>query len=145
MFTGIISIIGRIYSKTDYIINSITEICIQIFSPEFLTDKEIGGSISVNGVCLTIVKLELNKVWFQVMKQTLERTNLGLLTNGDYVNIEGSMSSNKYDIDGHIVTGHVDGTVIVTKICKNQEGSFKIYIKINHVDNFHNNWIVNSG
>jgi diaminohydroxyphosphoribosylaminopyrimidine deaminase/5-amino-6-(5-phosphoribosylamino)uracil reductase len=144
MFTGIITTIGKIYSKTDYIINSITEICIEIFCAEFLIDKEIGGSIAINGVCLTIVKFEKDKVWFQVMKQTLERTNLNSLINGDRVNIEGAMA-NKSFIDGHIVSGHIDGTATITKIVRNTDESVLVYIKIWNVDNFLKEWLVSRG
>jgi len=142
MFTGIITEIGILYDIVN--ISSIREICIEITNKEFIKSKEIGGSIAINGVCLTIVKIEYNKLWFQVMKKTLERTNLHLLKKKHYVNIEGAMKKDSY-IDGHIVSGHIDGTVIVTKINKNLDNSMFIYMKIKDVDSFDFNWIVERG
>jgi len=142
MFTGIITAIGKITNIQNA--DLITEICIEIDNNEFIKSKEIGGSIAVNGVCLTIVMIEYNKVWFQVMKKTLERTNLHLLKKKNYVNIEGAMKIDS-NIDGHIVLGHVDGTVIVTKINKNLDKSIFVYMKIHNVDNFDLNWIVDRG
>ena len=142
MFTGIITDVCIIYDITDN--NSIREICIQINNKEFIKDKEIGGSIAINGVCLTIVKIEDDKLWFQVMKKTLERTNLYLLEKQNYINVEGAMKRESY-IDGHFVSGHVDGTVIVTKINKNSDNSVFVHMKINKVDNFELNWMVYRG
>ena len=68
-----------------------------------------------NGVCLTVVKLEEGTYTVTAMKETLNRSNLGLLKAGDLVNIERSMLMNGR-LDGHIVQGHVDQTAICKKV-----------------------------
>ncbi len=73
------------------------------------TDLEPGESIAVNGACLTFEKESAGALVFFVMKETLDRTNLGLLKVGDKVNVERSMLMNGR-LDGHIVQGHVDET-----------------------------------
>jgi riboflavin synthase len=73
-------------------------------------DVQLGESIAVNGVCLTVAeKLHEHAVGFDVIKETLEKTNLGMLTTGDEVNIERSLRAGDR-ISGHFVQGHVDGT-----------------------------------
>lgn len=75
----------------------------------FTNELEIDQSVSHNGVCLTVVKIDGDKYTVTAMKETLERSNLGLLKVGDKVNVERSMLMNGR-LDGHIVQGHVDGT-----------------------------------
>ena len=75
----------------------------------FVGDLKIDQSISHNGVCLTVVGLTENTYTVTAMKETLERSNLGLLKVGDKVNVERSMVMNGR-LDGHIVQGHVDET-----------------------------------
>jgi len=75
----------------------------------FVNELGIDQSVAHNGVCLTIVKIEGNHYVVTAMKETLDRTNLGLLQVGDKVNVERSMLMNGR-LDGHIVQGHVDET-----------------------------------
>lgn len=75
----------------------------------FTNELKIDQSVSHNGVCLTVVKIDGDKYTVTAMKETLERSNLGLLKMGDKVNVERSMLMNGR-LDGHIVQGHVDGT-----------------------------------
>ena len=75
----------------------------------FTNELEIDQSVSHNGVCLTVVNIDGDKYTVTAMKETLERSNLGLLKVGDKVNVERSMLMNGR-LDGHIVQGHVDGT-----------------------------------
>ena len=75
----------------------------------FTNELKIDQSVSHNGVCLTVVKIDGDKYTVTAMKETLERSNLGLLKVGDKVNVELSMLMNGR-LDGHIVQGHVDGT-----------------------------------
>lgn len=75
----------------------------------FTNELKIDQSVSHNGVCLTVVKIDSDKYTVTAMKETLERSNLGLLKVGDKVNVERSMLMNGR-LDGHIVQGHVDGT-----------------------------------
>ncbi|MEM1941874.1 MAG: riboflavin synthase [Candidatus Nitrosocaldus sp.] len=69
----------------------------------------IGDSISVNGVCLTVVAIEGSKATFNIIGETIRRTNLGMLKRGDMVNLEPSLRVGD-SMDGHFVLGHIDGT-----------------------------------
>lgn len=75
----------------------------------FVDHLKIDQSVAHNGVCLTVVRIEDGTYTVTAMKETLDRTNLGLLKVGDKVNIERSMLMNGR-LDGHIVQGHVDET-----------------------------------
>ena len=75
----------------------------------FAGELSIDQSAAHNGVCLTVVALEGNTYTVTAMKETLDRSNLGLLKEGDKVNVERSMMLNGR-LDGHIVQGHVDQT-----------------------------------
>lgn len=75
----------------------------------FTSELKIDQSISHNGVCLTVVNIDGDTYTVTAMKETLDRSNLGLLHVGDHVNIERSMLMNGR-LDGHIVQGHVDET-----------------------------------
>ena len=79
----------------------------------FTNELRIDQSIAHNGVCLTVVKMEGQNYVVTAMKETLDRTNLGLLRIGDKVNVERSMLMNGR-LDGHIVQGHVDETAVCT-------------------------------
>ncbi|MBR2493407.1 MAG: riboflavin synthase [Paludibacteraceae bacterium] len=78
-------------------------------SCSFTNELKIDQSVAHNGVCLTVVKIEDDTYTVTAMKETLERSNLGLLNVGDLVNIERSMIMDGR-LDGHIVQGHVDQT-----------------------------------
>lgn len=75
----------------------------------FVDELSIDQSVAHNGVCLTVVKIEDGNYTVTAMKETLLRSNLGLLKVGDKVNVERSMLMNGR-LDGHIVQGHVDQT-----------------------------------
>jgi riboflavin synthase len=75
----------------------------------FTRELKIDQSISHNGVCLTVVDIDDDEYTVTAIKETLERSNLGLLKAGDKVNLERSMLMNGR-LDGHIVQGHVDQT-----------------------------------
>ena len=75
----------------------------------FTGELKIDQSVAHNGVCLTVVAIDGNSYTVTAMKETLDRSNLGLLKVGDRVNVERSMLMNGR-LDGHIVQGHVDGT-----------------------------------
>ena len=75
----------------------------------FTGELKIDQSVAHNGVCLTVVSIEGNNYVVTAMKETLDRSNLGLLKVGDKVNVERSMLMNGR-LDGHIVQGHVDQT-----------------------------------
>ncbi|MBF0576201.1 riboflavin synthase [Dysgonomonas sp. GY617] len=81
----------------------------------FVKELKIDQSIAHNGVCLTVVDLTEDTYTVTAIKETLERSNLGLLKINDKVNLERSMLMNGR-LDGHIVQGHVDQTARCTKI-----------------------------
>jgi riboflavin synthase len=87
----------------------------------FVGDLKIDQSVAHNGVCLTVVNIVNNTYTVTAMKETLDRSNLGLLNVGDKVNIERSMLMNGR-LDGHIVQGHVDQTARCIDI-KDADGS----------------------
>lgn len=88
----------------------------------FVGELKIDQSISHNGVCLTVVALTDDTYTVTAMKETLDRSNIGLLKVGDKVNVERSMMMNGR-LDGHIVQGHVDQTAVCTEV-RDAEGSW---------------------
>jgi len=81
---------------------------------------QVGESVAINGVCLTVVSVEGSKVAFDVMGETLKRTNLGRLKRGTVVNYERALKVSDR-ISGHIVTGHIDGVGVIERIEKRPE------------------------
>lgn len=88
----------------------------------FINELKIDQSVAHNGVCLTVVKIEDGNYVVTAMKETLLRSNLGLLKVGDKVNVERSMMMNGR-LDGHIVQGHVDQTAVCIGK-EDQQGSY---------------------
>lgn len=88
----------------------------------FVDELKIDQSVSHNGVCLTVVRIEDSTYTVTAMKETIERSNIGLLQPGDKVNVERSMMMNGR-LDGHIVQGHVDQTATCEAIA-DAEGSW---------------------
>lgn len=91
-------------------------------SCSFVKDLKIDQSVSHNGVCLTVVKQDGETYTVTAIKETLEKSNLGLLKVGDKVNLERSMRIDSL-LDGHLVQGHVDQTAICTDV-KEADGSW---------------------
>ncbi|MGQ9619949.1 MAG: riboflavin synthase [Bacteroidales bacterium] len=81
----------------------------------FVNELKIDQSISHNGVCLTVVKKDNETYTVTAIRETLEKTNLGLLKVGDKVNLERSIKANGR-LDGHMVQGHVDQTAVCTSV-----------------------------
>lgn len=88
----------------------------------FTGELNIDQSIAHNGVCLTVVKKEGDTYTVTAIKETLLKSNLGMLNVGDKVNLERSMMMNGR-LDGHIVQGHVDQTAVCTEV-KEAAGSW---------------------
>jgi riboflavin synthase len=88
----------------------------------FTHELKIDQSVAHNGVCLTVVNIDEDKYTVTAIKETLERSNLGLLQVGDKVNLERSMLMNGR-LDGHIVQGHVDQTAKCVEI-RETDGSW---------------------
>jgi riboflavin synthase len=76
------------------------------------TDCAVGQSVAVNGCCLTIAQTMPGELIFDVVRETLEKTNLGLLKEGSEVNVERSLRVGDR-LDGHLVQGHIDGTALL--------------------------------
>lgn len=88
----------------------------------FVKDLNIDQSISHNGVCLTVVKKTDKEYTVTAIRETLDKTNLGLLKVGSKVNLERSLKIDSL-LDGHLVQGHVDQTAVCTSV-KEAEGSW---------------------
>jgi riboflavin synthase len=82
---------------------------------------EIGASVAVNGVCLTVVETEGDVFYADVVPETRKRTNLGGLKPGDPVNLELPLTPNAM-LDGHLVQGHVDGTARIKEVASTELG-----------------------
>lgn len=93
----------------------------------FVDELKIDQSISHNGVCLTVVSIQDGTYTVTAMKETIDRSNIGLLKPGDKVNVERSMLMNGR-LDGHIVQGHVDQTATCVAI-DDAEGSWYFIFK----------------
>ena len=108
MFSGIVEEMATVVAVKKYGENvDFTLRC------SFVDELKIDQSVAHNGVCLTVVKIENGTYTVTAMKETLDRSNLGLLKEGDRVNVERSMMMNGR-LDGHIVQGHVDETATCT-------------------------------
>lgn len=93
----------------------------------FLGGLEIGASVSVDGVCQTVVRMDQNWVWFDAIQETLDRTSLSDLQPGQKVNIERAARFGD-EIGGHILSGHVYGKAQISKIDRwenNQKVTFR--------------------
>ena len=114
MFTGIVQEIGRVASAQAgrLVINA----------GEVLQGVEPGGSIAVNGVCLTVTDFDDNSFSADIMPETLSRTNLGLLRSGDRVNLERPLALGG-EMGGHMVQGHVDNTGKVAAITRDGDST----------------------
>lgn len=105
MFTGIVEELGRVVAVEMTAPDSVR---LSVAGPLVTSDAVHGGSIAVNGVCLTVVDLDCNAFSADVMAETLHRTGLGDLRPGALVNLERALRGDAR-LDGHIVQGHVDG------------------------------------
>ncbi len=116
MFSGIVEAMARVVS----IEHDQNNVHFTLSCP-FTSELGIDQSVAHNGVCLTVVSIKDNTYRVTAMRETLERSNLGLLQVGDEVNVERSMQMNGR-LDGHIVQGHVDQTATCIAV-EDQEGS----------------------
>ena len=126
MFTGIIQSKGNVVE-----VHSSGKGVVLVFSCNDLdlSDCSIGDSIAVNGVCLTVTELKENSFTSDVSQETLNCTNFSELKKGQNVNLERSLRLNQ-GIDGHLVSGHIDGVGEVISIDK-EGSSTRLKIKVN--------------
>ena len=119
MFTGIVTaqgLIKRIQNQPNYTTLSIK-------APKgFAQNLKRGASVAVNGVCLTVKKGSTNHLEFDVITETLDKTNLKLLNKNEKVNLERSMVATS-EIGGHLVSGHIFGVGVIKSI--NDRGDTK--------------------
>ena len=115
MFTGIITHIGffKGYRKGKQ------EMAVE--AATLSSRIEIGESLSVNGVCLSLIKKEKNILFFNLARETIERTNLGSLRQGVKLNLELPLTLSS-PLSGHLITGHIDSRGKIVKILQRQAG-----------------------
>ena len=113
MFTGIIEDIGRIESIEA--INNHAGLLLTIASEKIVSDVNLGDSISVNGICLTVTNFTDTNFQVEVMPETIAKTSLEGIANNSRVNLERAMKANAR-FGGHIVSGHIDGVGKITAI-----------------------------
>ena len=111
MFTGIVETLGTVTAVEP----SVGGATLEIEAPTLAEQVGIGDSVSVNGGCLTVTKCGDGRVRFEAVRETLDRTALGMLGVGSRVNLERAMRAGDR-LDGHIVQGHVDGTGRVARL-----------------------------
>jgi len=113
MFSGIVEELGTVEALRKQA-NLAT---IAVRARSVLPGTKIGDSISIDGVCLTVTKKRADRLDFDVMKETLDKTTLGKLREKERVNLERALKVSDR-ISGHFVTGHVDGIGTITKILR---------------------------
>lgn len=115
MFTGIVKAVSTVAAleKKDDLLRYAVE-----FSPEFHSGLELGASVSVDGVCQTVVAIQGNLVWFEAIEETLRCSTLSTLALGKCVNLERSAKIGD-EIGGHLLSGHIFGTASLVDIHKN--------------------------
>ena len=104
MFTGIVEELGTVAAVEDLGDAAL----LRVTGPLVAADARPGDSIAVNGVCLTVVSVDGDAFTADVMKETLDRSALGALAEGDPVNLERAATLDSR-LGGHLVQGHVDG------------------------------------
>jgi len=127
MFTGIIEGLGSIV-MFDKKTSNRSAAKMKIKLDKIAKGLKIGDSVAINGVCLTAVNISKGITEFEMIGETIKKTNLGSLEPGDQVNIERSLKVGER-LEGHFVLGHVDGVGVIFKIEK-QINQVQIWIKI---------------
>jgi riboflavin synthase len=115
MFTGIVKGIGMVTSVSKS--KSGAETAIRVRLGRLGRGLKRGDSVCINGTCLTATKLSKGEAEFEMVAETIRRTNLGQVKPGEMVNIERSLRVGDR-LEGHFVLGHVDGTGIIEDIQK---------------------------
>ncbi len=124
MFTGIVEQMGAVVSVETTDTGKRV-----VISGNGLGELPVGASIAVNGVCLTALEPSGDTVTLDVIPETLDRTNLGMLADGDRVNLERPMTASGR-FDGHIVQGHVDGVGRITELDHAANGAVVMNIEV---------------
>ena len=127
MFTGIIEGLGTI-KKFDKKTKTRSAAKMKIDLGGLAKGLKVGHSVAINGVCLTVTKVSKTQAEFEMINETLRKTDLGSLESGNKVNIERSLKVGDR-MEGHFVLGHVDNTGKIIKIEKMPK-EIKIWIEI---------------
>ncbi|MCC6239253.1 MAG: riboflavin synthase [Phycisphaerales bacterium] len=124
MFTGIIEKTSRVLGVSDGpMFRRLTIAC------EW-QDISLGDSVATNGVCLTVADVSADRITFDVIKETLMKTNLGALAAGDEVHLERSLRVGDR-FDGHFVQGHIDGTgELINQISTQHESRLRLRVPL---------------
>jgi riboflavin synthase len=122
MFTGIVEEMGIIEKVVPGKLMHLS-----VRAQKVLGGSQVGDSINVNGVCLTITSLSRGRVTFDIIKETQDKANLKILKPGDGVNLERAMSVDSR-FGGHIVSGHIDGQGTI-KNKKSKQGEYLLEIQ----------------
>jgi len=124
MFTGIVETVGKVVSIETQGANQVFEIESTISS-----ELKVDQSLSHEGVCLTVIKVKNGRHFVTAVEETLQKSNLGNIKPGAYINLERAMMNNSR-FDGHIVQGHVDQAGVLSRI-EEQNGSWLITFNFN--------------
>jgi len=111
MFTGIVEAVGVV--KDICTQNELKRL--QIYAPSIMSDLRVNDSVAVNGVCLTVVACDKESFSVQAVPETLRKTNLGLLQENNWVNLERPLLPTSR-MGGHFVQGHIDDTAKILEI-----------------------------
>ena len=127
MFTGIITGTGKI-KKIEKNTKNRSAIKVLVDLGKNSRGLKIGQSVALNGVCLSATKIAKNLCMFEMIDETMKKTDLGNLKVGSLINIERSLKVGER-LEGHFVLGHVDGVAVITKI-EQKPKEVKIWFKI---------------
>jgi riboflavin synthase len=118
MFTGLVREVGRVAS----VAGGADGVRIDVEAPQTAAGAQVGDSISINGVCLTVVSVADGRFAFEAVPETLARSSLGRLEAGSRVNLEPALRAGE-PLGGHYVQGHVDGVGTVRSVEDEGDGS----------------------
>lgn len=121
MFTGLVEEVGSVIS----IRKGSDSALLKVKAVKVLENTNLGDSIAINGVCQTVVDIDSSSFTVDVLKESLQKTNLGYLSSRKPVNLERALTLNK-PLGGHIVLGHVQGTGKVVSLFKSGSNIFFI-------------------
>ena len=127
MFTGIITGTGKI-KKIEKNTKNQSAIKVLVDLGKNSRGLKIGQSVALNGVCLSATNISKNNCMFEMIDETMKKTDLGNLKVGSLINIERSLKVGER-LEGHFVLGHVDGVAVITKI-EQKPKEVKIWFKI---------------
>jgi len=122
MFTGIVQAKCRLAALEDRPFGKRLVIDCADWTPPAGYTPAAGDSICISGTCLTVVEFADNRLHFDVIAETLDKTKLGDLRQGDHINIEPSVTPNQ-PLGGHFMQGHVDGVGTITRVINMAEES----------------------